>query len=67
MLFPDSEFLKSADYDPETKTLIIKMRSGPRYRYNNVPQFIFDGLLKAQSKGRFFDTFIRDKFPTSRY
>ncbi|MCC6106112.1 KTSC domain-containing protein [Acetobacter sp.] len=35
--------------------------------YNNVPQFIFDGLLKAQSKGRFFDTFIRDKFPTSRY
>lgn len=66
MLFPQSSVIVSGDYDPATRVLILGFRRGYRYRYAGVPQHIYDGLVRAPSKGRYFDDFIRGKFPSNR-
>ncbi len=48
-----SSNLKSAGYDPETKVLEVEFERGT-YQYTRVPQGVFDGLMKAESKGRYF-------------
>jgi len=42
--------------------LEIEFRSGAIYRYRGVPTDVYDGLLAAPSKGRFFQSRIRGKF-----
>jgi hypothetical protein len=32
------------------------------YEYPNVPEHIFEGLLTADSKGRYYASYIRDQF-----
>lgn len=66
MQFLRSSFLRSADYDESTHRLILTMHNGRRYLYSGVPKNIYDGLIKAGSKGRFYDDFIKGKFPSSR-
>ncbi|WP_415428960.1 KTSC domain-containing protein [Acetobacter malorum] len=67
MIFLQSSFLISADYNETSKALILTMKTGRRYRYNGVPKHIYDGLVRAASKGRFYDDFIKGKFPATRY
>jgi hypothetical protein len=35
---------------------------GQGYDYYHVPQRVFDGLLGASSKGRYFNAYIRDQY-----
>ncbi len=58
----DSSVLSSARYDPDQRLLEIEFRTGRIYRYFNVPMEVFRDLLQAQSKGRFFNRFIRDNY-----
>ena len=48
-----------------TCLLELEFRSGALYRYLSVPADLYRDLLAADSKGRFFNRFIRDCFPTS--
>jgi hypothetical protein len=34
------------------------------YRYFMVPPSIYDALLEAESIGRYFNTHVRDRYPT---
>jgi hypothetical protein len=36
---------------------------GEIYRYSNVPLSVYQDLLDAESKGRYFNACIRDNFP----
>jgi hypothetical protein len=60
-----STTLASAAYDPTTCLLELEFRSGALYRYFSVPAFLYRDLLAADSKGRFFNRFIRDRFLTT--
>jgi hypothetical protein len=52
-------------YDSSSRILEIEFRRGPRvYRYFEVPQFLYQGLLAAQSKGQFFMTRIAGRYRT---
>jgi len=62
----ESSSIASAGYDPATRVLEIEFRNGGLYRYRNVPREIFDALLGAASKGRFFAERIRGKFDYER-
>lgn len=42
--------------------LIIKFKSGGLYAYLDVPQSKFDSLSRAESKGKFFNTEIKNKY-----
>jgi hypothetical protein len=63
MHYFDSSAVHGADYDPETRTLFLQFASGEKtYEYPNVPEHIFEGLLTADSKGRYYASYIRDQF-----
>ena len=40
--------------------------TGAVYQYSLVPQQVYRDLLRAESKGRFFNQNIRGKFPYQR-
>lgn len=63
-----SSNLEAVGYDPEDELLYIifsEKRSTQRtlYRYSNVSQSEFDGLLSADSKGKYFHQVIRNSKP----
>jgi hypothetical protein len=54
-------------YDPETATLSVWFRdSGQCYRYFAVPPAAYQAFADAASKGRFFNTHIRDRYDYCR-
>ena len=57
-----STSLKSAGYDADNKTIEVEFVEGGIYRYFDVPKEIYEALLKAESKGRFYVAEIRDKY-----
>lgn len=61
-----SSNLASVGYDPATQTLEVEFLSGSIYQYFNVPQNVYDQLMKESSKGRFLNTYIKDTYPFSR-
>ncbi len=66
MTYVTSSNLRAVDYDAPTSTLTIVFRNGGRYQYLGVPENMYQQLLCAVSKGRYFSAFIRDRFPTIR-
>ena len=62
----DSTTLASADYDSATAILELSFRNGSIYRYFDVPESVFQALVAARSKGRFFNTGIKEHFPFVR-
>lgn len=57
-----SSMMSRVEYDDDTSELDITFTSGKTYRYVNVPPDIHDGLLDAESKGQFFNEYIKDAF-----
>ena len=62
----NSSSLEQAGYDAQRRQLIVVFKSGAAYRYDGVPAALYEGLLQAESKGRFFIAYVRDVFPVSR-
>jgi hypothetical protein len=58
-----STSLASALYDPLQHCLEIEFRSGERYLYFQVPPPCYQQLLQADSKGSYFNRYIRNRFP----
>lgn len=53
MIPVDSSHIKAIGYDLDQARLEIEFKSGCAYEYFNVPQYIFDGLCSAVSKGKY--------------
>ena len=62
----NSSSIASIGYDEAVSLLEIEFKKGTVYQYANVPKSLFDALMKATSKGRFFDQNIREKFRTTK-
>lgn len=56
----DSSAITSIGYEAATGTLEMEFRTGSIYRYDDVPEDIYRGLIAAPSKGQFFDLHVRD-------
>lgn len=55
--------IKNAGYDPETQRLEVEfVATGNVYVYKNIPQEVFDGLMAAESAGRYFNLNIAKKY-----
>jgi hypothetical protein len=59
----ESSMIQAVGYDPESKELEVLFDSGKTYRYTGVPQEEYEGLLKAESKGRYMRGYIIDVYP----
>lgn len=61
-----SSSLAAVGYDHESQTLEVEFRHGGSYQYFQVPLSTYEALITAPSKGRFFATEIRSRFPYAR-
>ncbi len=56
----ESSNLASVGYNPETTTLEIEFHSGDIYQYSGVPEDVHQGLMNAESKGKYFHRNIKN-------
>nr|WP_084407116.1 KTSC domain-containing protein [Pedobacter panaciterrae] len=57
-----SSVIRHFNYVQNSSTLYITFLSGTAYKYKNVPLGIYDALIVADSKGRYFNSHIKNKF-----
>ena len=57
-----SSTLPAATYQDPCACLELEFGSGAIYRYRDVPAQIYLELLRAESKGRYFNQHIRNRF-----
>lgn len=62
MPYFSSSAIRAAEYNPASLTLAITFTSGRTYDYYGVPQYVYNGLLAAGSKGEYFNDNIRDQY-----
>lgn len=61
-----SSNIRSIGYDPDDRILEVEFRSGGIYQYSVVPESVYQGFMRASSKGSYFQNRIRDRYPTRR-
>ena len=57
-----SSNIKGADYDTESKKLIIEFNNGTKYEYLEVPLITFTAMRRAESHGSFFSKQISKNY-----
>lgn len=57
-----SSNIEKIGYNEEFKNLYIKYKSGRVYAFENVPKELYESLDKAESKGSFMNSNIKNKF-----
>jgi hypothetical protein len=58
-----STAMQAVGYDPKALHLKITFQQGHTYDFCGVPQHVFDGLMRAASKGAYYNEHIRDRYP----
>ena len=62
----ESKLLTSSAYDEDKHILYLRFRSGEVYRYFEFPAKQYPELLKAESRGRYFLSHVRNQFRYER-
>lgn len=60
--FTGSSQLQSGEYDDTSGAMTLVFRGGATYRYKNVPQALWEGLVAAESAGAYFHRQIKGNF-----
>lgn len=58
--------INDVSYDPKSQTMSITFKDGSIYNYLNVPEGVYERLLKANSVGSYFAMYIKNRFSTTR-
>lgn len=62
----ESTAIHEIDYDEARAKLLVRFVSGEQYVYVGVPGEVHRSFVHADSKGRFFQSEIRDRYPYNR-
>jgi hypothetical protein len=62
----DSTSIQTVDYDTVNQELTINFHEGSVAVHHNVPLRAYIELLDAESTGRFYNEFIKGKFPNQQ-
>lgn len=62
----NSSWLMHFQYDADAQQLVVVLKSGGQYIYNEVDQAMFDQFVQAPSKGKFYSQYIKGKFTSTR-
>lgn len=57
--YVSSSNIASIGYDQDSMVLEIEFLSGAIYQYYDVPKSIYEGLMAADSHGKFFAAYIK--------
>ena len=66
MIPVDSSNISAIGYDSESATLKIEFIKGGAYEYYNVPEYEFNNLLNAGSKGQYANQHIYKVYTQSK-
>jgi KTSC domain len=66
LLHVKSTNITSVGYDKKSRVLRILFREGSMYDFEGVPPQLFNQLMAAESKGTFFQEFIKGQFSFTR-
>jgi len=58
----ESSSLRSVGYDAQRRELAIEFHDGTVYLYGSVPEDVYSALLRAESKGGYFNAEIREQY-----
>lgn len=61
-----SSNIASIGYDETNEILEIEFLSGGIYQYFDVPNYVYDELMDADSHGKYFNAYIKDKYETKK-
>ena len=61
-----SEMLDAVGYDPKRRLLEVIFNTGDRYRYKEVPPLEYQGLMSAESIGRYMHKRIIGRYDYDR-
>ena len=60
MHFVDSSNIEAIGYDPDNQHLHVRfLQSSETYVYYNLEEWVFEELMQADSKGKYFNTNIK--------
>jgi hypothetical protein len=62
----ESTTLTTVAYDADRQLLQLEFHDRAAYQYFDVPVDVFEGLVRASSKGSYFNRSIRDRFAYAR-
>src|SRR5437870_3343484 len=62
----NSSMLRRVRYDPKNRFLDVVFRTGEKYRYKDVPPDEYNGLMAAESHGKYMQRYIIDHYETIR-
>lgn len=57
-----SSAISAVGYDAVTRRMKIRFTEGHTYDFCGVPESVFNGLLRAPSKGSYYNEHIRDRY-----
>ena len=60
----DSSMIYALGYDEQQQMLEVVFKRNGVYRYRDVPKKVYEGLIKASSKGSYMRDMIIDRYPT---
>lgn len=58
-----STVIRTWDYSPDRRELVVEFVTGRRYIYSEVPEEAAHRLRAAFAKGIHFNRYIRDRYP----
>jgi len=61
-----SKGIRGVAYDPEARTLDVEFSSSRIYRYFDVPPSVYEWLTRVESKGRFINRLVKDRYRYER-
>ncbi|MEM9218850.1 MAG: KTSC domain-containing protein [Cyanobacteria bacterium P01_F01_bin.150] len=62
MISVSSSAIAAVGYDPGTRRMQIRFKNSGTYPFCRVPQNVFDELLSASSKEKYYDQHIRGRY-----
>lgn len=55
--------IRTIGYDPDSQTLEVEFNYGSVYQYAGVPQGEYEGMMNADSKGKYLNANIKGHYP----
>jgi len=62
MIRVSSSAIRAIGYDASTRRMKITFTEGHTYDFCGVPEIVFKGLLRANSKGSYYNDHIRGRY-----
>ena len=63
---PQSSNIAGFCYNKEAQTLTVEFNHGSRYDYYDIPEYIFEGMESADSKGKYLNAEIKGCYRYAR-